>query len=291
VLEAWFAARAGYRLGADSVFYDNPATGVYFAWSWRAVPGSVAPDELPLELELKTGCAEFFLLEAELEVEALCHAFELVVAEGTGACSWRAENASVVAGQRASRLQSGLPPLGAAPRTSNNAVWQWNRVRAVYGDRLAMVESLPCSVPQVTWLMGGRRSTLLTGVVWTDLLPIALPCVDVVLVVDSYAGTTQVLPHIALAPWLERCEARGAEHTFGRGGGVFRAGLPHHLVDGDQADRLWEMARTLGCERSLHPVGADEILDREDLATLPSQAPSSSAREPDSSTRRPPSLA
>jgi hypothetical protein len=277
-LEAWFAARSGYRLGADSVFYDNPDTGVYFAWVWARS----AADEQPISLELKTGCAEFFVLEAELEAEALCQAFDLVPAEGTGAGCWRAENHKVMAGQS---------PVGAAPRANNNAVWQWNRVRAVYGDRLAMVESLPCSVPQVIWLMGGRRSTLLTGVVWTDLLPIALPCVDVVLVVDSYAGTTRALPHIALAPWLERCDARAAEHTFGRGGAIFRAGLPHHLVDGEQADRLWEMARTLSCERVLRPVPADEILDREDLAGMPSQAPSSPARDPESSTRRPPSLA
>jgi hypothetical protein len=285
-LEAWFATRAGYRLGADTVFYDNPDTGVYFAWVW----GDPAGDGL-LALELKTGCAEFFLLEAEHEVEVLCRAFDLVLVEGTGSGCWRTENALVVAAQRENRLQSSLPPLGVAPRASNNAVWQWNRVRTVYGDRLAMVESLPCSVPPVVWLMGDRRSTLLTGVVWTDLLPIALPCVDVVLVVDSYAATTRALPHIALAPWLDRCEARGAEHTFGRGGGIFRAGLPHHLVDGEQADRLWEMARTLSNERVLRPVPADEILDREDLAGTPSQAPSREARAPDSSTRRPPSLA
>jgi hypothetical protein len=177
----------------------------------------------------------------------------------------------------------------ALPRFANLAIWRWNRARASYTDRLGAVETLACAAPRVECLTpGGDRSTVLTGVVWNDLLPIAMPAVDVVLV--NLAGRVWVVPQIALVPWLERYPRREASHEFGRSGVVHRCGLAHWLVDDDQppAD-LIDVIRTVGTERVLLRLPPADVLDREavtsarrrlGIATTLPPAPDRASREP-----------
>lgn len=270
-IEAWFAGRSGYRLGSESISYDNPDTGVYFSYSWLPALGTLA-------LHLRTGCADFFLLEALSELAALCGAFPLeeISCGRSLAEHWSAHN-QIAVGRLLGEL-SASSGTGSLPRALNRAIWRWNRSCTAYADRLASIESLPCIVPRVCWLIApsARRhgGTLLTGTDWPDLLPVALPDVDVIQWSDTVSRRSGRVPHVALTPWLSAVQSRPAGHSFGLSGNHWQTGLPHRIVDdGVDMARLWDALRLLGHPRDLVVVRPDEVLDREDTRALPPDPP------------------
>ena len=264
LIESYFANHPRCTLGQRHATYENPETGVTLSWSWQTEP-------FLLSLSVRIGCADFFLLEALRELEAICQVLPLrPESDHFGALSarWSLENRAVIAS-----LMRDLPitrGIGCSPRAKSRAVWQWNSVRAVYADRLAMVDSLPCAVPGVYWL-AARSSypyaqTLLTCVDWVDLEPIALPEVDLVCWSDLTSGRGGLAPLVALSPWMP--PPLPAEHRFGRMGKSFQMGLAHRIIDGlseESSARVRETLVSSSTARRFERVSAEDVLDCEDV--------------------------
>lgn len=265
-IEAWLVARPWWQLGAERASYYDPSTDVYFGLDWL---DDDAP--APMRFELELCLPESFAHEAVPEVAALAEAFSLdTVLPGRDPspfdperflADWREANAQVCAAQ-VGELDT---PYGTLPRASNLAIQAWNRCREAYGERLWTVEMLPCLPPPVRLMVPyGDRSTVLTAVIWTAAQPIVLPEVDVVLAMEAPDLAPQVIPHVALRPWLDRFPRREAGHRFGRSGVIHACGLPHWIVDYDTPPAgLEEALRSLGTRRRLVTVAPHEVLDRE----------------------------
>lgn len=240
----WIAGRvaagaAGFTPDARGLRYTGPATGVTFR---------VEPEGDGWRLVLPVPCSEVHLVEA-LEVLLL-----------DGADPAVSEAFSVVNEVAHRMVVSGV--VRALPRATNRAIWTWNRQRRAYGDRLVSVENVACAPARVQWVApAGDPAAVLTAASWSQLLPIALPEVDLVFVTLDHH--TLAVPQIALRPWLERSIRRGADHEFGRSGVAYRCGLGHWLFDEDPPDDLIDLVRTVGSDRPFVRLGAADVLDRE----------------------------
>ena len=267
-VEAWLVDRPWWQLGAERASYYDPSTGVYFGLDWLddRLDGTA-----PLKFDLELFLPETFALQALPELCALVDAFSLDVVGADGEPApfdpaafldaWRDANTHAC-GLQVDELDA---PHGTLPRATNIAVWMWNRCRDAYGERLSTVEMLPCLAPPVRLMVPhGDRTTVLTAVIWTAASPIVLPEVDVVLAMESPELAPQVIPVVALRPWLDRFPHREAGHRFGRWGVVHECGLPHWIVDYDTPPTgLVEALRSLGSRRRLVTVAPHEVLDRE----------------------------
>lgn len=271
-MRAWLAARPGATVTAEGVAFRDDATGVSSRYDLDERGVAFAMD-LP-----RPGVAA---LVAEGEVQAFVAAFGLQVVDpqpdgmGDGRWSrdgflrgWRAANAAAVRDRLRGRADLPVPTLSAA---RNAGVLAWNRAREAYGDRIAAVEDLPCTVPAVRLVRPrGDERTVLAAVAWSGE-PAVVPEVDLVLAsapptvrdVPS-RGEVRVIPLVALRPWLEGFERRPADHRFGRGGRSHVAGLAHWVADTDiRPGGLWDALRALGTVRALDPIAPEHVLDRE----------------------------
>lgn len=285
-LRAWLAARPYTTVTRGAVVWNDGAIGVSFRFE---LADDARPGTVPVSFVMDLPRPGIAALVAEVEVQALVAAFGLGVfdpqpegmADGIYSREgflrgWRSANAAAHRDLLRGRADLPVPTL---PAARNAAVVAWNRAREAYADRLAAVESLPCTVPPVMLLAPrGDERTVLTAVAWSGE-PTALPDVDLVLasapptVRDTPdPGPARAIPLVALRPWLTAFERRPADHRFGRHGRSHVAGLLHWIADtdarpGDLADdrpgRLGEALRALGTVRPLDPVPRERVLDRE----------------------------
>ena len=225
--------------------YANPETGVSFQFELLGDAGtrstrdvsSVSPAAVPaLGFTLNFYRPRFFALEAALEIEALCAAFDLEVldpqddGDGPGPFDgerfvrgWEAAN------RRAAWLgvTQGFQMPRPVPGAELEAGWRWNLERedrrAGHGGRVF--------VPRIFHLeVDGRVET---ACAWTDAVPIALPVVDRVVLVRLPGRLRRVLgarARMSVVPWSE-VAAVVEEVASAEGGAADLAPWPHRLLD------------------------------------------------------------
>jgi hypothetical protein len=203
----YFRSRRWYEDQGGQLWYANEDTGVYFSFDVGAVDDMAPdPEEPPepiddglvpagLSFNLNYFRPHVFGLEAALELAAVAERFSLLVDDpqirgmGRGAFTsagflggWNAGN---LAAHRAllSSAHDGHAPVAhhSLPAATLERIWRWNY------DRLGLQEMVgDVFVPRISFLQ--RGGGLDTSVIWRDAIPLALPDVDVlVLVRDELA--------------------------------------------------------------------------------------------------------
>lgn len=163
-LDAYFAARSGYRVEAGVARYGNEHTETYFRFRYDDTQrgwGDVGPIGLTASIEGPATRA----LEIADELEALVAAFGLIVDDPTmeGMGKGAFDRAALVRGARcAARFGYGVA-IAMSQLTPNTvaryddakleAYWRWNRAR----DRLAARAGDAVFVPHVTFVRDGKR--------------------------------------------------------------------------------------------------------------------------------------
>jgi hypothetical protein len=223
-LEAYFKGRPWYQVNGTQAFYGNEDTGVYFSFELEGESPS-EDDEDPREAGAEGAEAEqpadglrpiglsfnvnyvrpsVFGLEAERELSALVERFGLSVDDpqmngmGRGPYSaagflagWRAGNAfgyrAVVEQIRKEPGEQGSVLTTVLESGELERCWRWNIQRADLQRELGE----DVFVPRISFLRrdGGIRSF----VVWGDAIPIALPDVDVLMLVRQQLAPRRFL--------------------------------------------------------------------------------------------------
>ena len=205
-LREYFRSRRWYEDQAEQLWYANEDTGVYFSFGVGAVEDEPAPEDpgeaiddglVPtgLSFNLNYFRPHVFGLEAAEELAAVTARFSLQVDDpqirgmGRGAFTsagflggWNAGN---LAAHRAllSSAHDGHAPLAhhSLPAATLERAWRWNYGRESLQDAIGDV-----FVPKISFVQQGGAAR--TFVVWGDAIPVALPDVDLlVLVRDELA--------------------------------------------------------------------------------------------------------
>lgn len=242
----YFAQRPHYALqhDGDVAFYGNEQTGVYFSFERTAssdADGDEPATELPPDDRVDAGISfnlnyyrpHVFGLEAEPELRAFVDHFGLSVDDpqlsGMGRGPYSPEgflkgwNAGNLLGYRTvfgrGLAESEAPT--ALPSSAIHRIWRWNfhtpALQAELGEGV-FVPRIMC------WQVDGRVVTFAT---WTDASPIALPRVDLVVMVRAGLAKRRMWgllpgkPELVVARWEElgaligRAERRADPHTEG----------------------------------------------------------------------------
>lgn len=242
----YFAQRPHYTLqnDGDVAFYGNEQTGVYFSFERGAREDEGDDEELaafPPDDQGDAGVAfnlnyyrpHVFGLEAEPEVRAFVAHFGLSVDDpqigGMGRDAYSTEgflngwNAGNMLGYRSVFGQglAGTESPTSLPSAEIQRIWRWNfhtpALQAELGEDV-FVPRIMC------WQVDGRVVTFAT---WTDAIPVALPRVDLVVMVRvglakrRLWGLLPGKPELLVARWDElaglvaRAERRADPHTDG----------------------------------------------------------------------------
>jgi hypothetical protein len=205
-LREYFRSRRWYEDQGDQLWYADEDTGVYFSFDVGADDDEPGPEEPAasggdgltptcLSFNLNYFRPHVFGLEAEQELAAVTSRFSLLVDDpqvrgmGRGAfrsagflAGWDAGN---LAAHRAllSSAHDGHVPLAhhSLPAATLERAWRWNYDRQGLQDTLGGV-----FVPKISFVQQGGAAR--TFAVWGDAIPVALPDVDLlVLVRDELA--------------------------------------------------------------------------------------------------------
>jgi hypothetical protein len=193
-LEAYFRGRPWYQVQGRQAVYGNEDTGVYFSFDLVEPSEDEEQGAAGLSFNVNYMRPSIFGLEAERELSALVARFSLEVHDpqiggmGRGAYSpagflsgWNTGNefacVSIVAQVKKDAGSEGSLFNTVLPSAELERCWRWNVAR---GD-LQRELGDDVFVPRISFLRrdGGIRSF----VVWGDAMPVALPDVDVLMLV------------------------------------------------------------------------------------------------------------
>jgi hypothetical protein len=187
-----FTGRPHYEVNESQAWYCNEDSGVYFAFDFierDKVPEAEEESDscsIPVAFNLNYFRPHAFGLEAEPEVAAFVHAFNLTVSDpqmsGMGDGEYSAEgflrgwNAGNAFGYRAMISQDHAQTFLTLPSSRIEALWRWN-----FNRELVQVDIADKAfVPRIFFFEADRN--VQTAVAWGDGIPILLPAVDLVLV-------------------------------------------------------------------------------------------------------------
>lgn len=186
----YFTGRPFYEVNESQACYSNEDSGVYFTFDYNDEDRETENEDdcslIPVAFNLNYFRPHAFGLEAEPEVAAFVHKFNLTVCDpqtsgmGDGEYStagflrgWNAGNAF---GYRAILSQDSAQRFYALPSSQIESLWRWNFNRKERQNEIGET----VFVPRILFCDAGEE--VQTAVVWGDGIPILLPAVDLVLV-------------------------------------------------------------------------------------------------------------
>ncbi len=177
----YFSGRSWYTLTKKQAYYENQDTGVYFHFDYAK--GEV----YPVAFHLNYFRPHFFGLEAAHELTAFVHHFDCSILdpqqngmkEGPYSVDgflrgWNTGNQSGVQSLMSNRQR---PTNYVCTTMELERVWNWNYRRKERQEGFGV----ELFVPKIMFMKGDQRAK--TAVIWPDGCPIALPKVDVVIMV------------------------------------------------------------------------------------------------------------
>ncbi|HYT88607.1 MAG TPA: hypothetical protein VEL76_07850 [Gemmataceae bacterium] len=282
----YFKGRTNFTLKGIQAHYHNEKTGVYFTFDYNDGKGKDSDPEDPhavhehIYLNVNYFRPHIFGLEVERILTALVKDLDLVVSdpqnEGMGDGEYTPEgflrgwNAGNRFGHQAylAMEQKGetlIPQHHVLPAKTLRACWEWTYgIDALYEHFHA--DDIDVFIPRVMYaLCDGKLQTLC---VWPQLIPMALPVVDLVLVMRNELPkrfAKGVDPANAVVPWKE---VRKAASAFEVISGKKAPGLKYLLLDYGKAENappeLVEFVRRLPAfSGQLQLIATDQILDEE----------------------------
>lgn len=275
-VRAFFEGRAGYAMLDESALHDSEDTGVSFSFSFESVmeESDGGRPVLPLALHVRTLCPSPFGLEAAEEVEALVQAFDVQVwdpqagTEGPYSSekflrSWRAESRKAYDEAAAKDLDFSAHPH--MPDDTVKNVWQWNRGHELLLDSLGR-QGDGLQVPTVRSIedLGGTPRAM-TAVEWNDAEPIALPEVDVVVLVMA-DGEKSVIAWQDLDPLIAEWSEEPPHSRYASGDSSRTAGLAHHVLSGDGLREAFDAALAQARDDVPESLEWEQIVVSEPLA-------------------------
>lgn len=183
----YFRQRKHYRVEGTQAWYENEDTGVYFVFELQDEAEHEDGEYFPVALNVNYFRPSPFGLEAEPEVRAFIHAFDMTVSDpqthGMGDGEYSSElflsgwNYGNEFGYAAIlRDPENREDLISLPTADLISAWSWNFARNNLQDALGESKF----VPRVMFmLIDGQPATV---AVWPDGIPIAVPRVDYFLV-------------------------------------------------------------------------------------------------------------
>lgn len=262
-LHAFFEERRFYEISASQISYHNQDTGVYFSFYFDVAADVDPAGLLPLTFNLNFLRPHTFALEAAIELEALVGHFDLLVVDPQSEeleaqeferpnfiRTWNHGNGFAYH-VFFSREEASIPPL--FPYAKIEKYWDWNYRRAAlqqeYGDSIF--------VPRIFFMEYNQAPA--SFVVWADAMPVALPKVDLLLLLRhdlaQPSRQPQEKPDMALLPW-----GTALPHLT-----AFTPVSDHYLADYlEVPTALEEFMRSLPTqEQALNGLSIDKILDLE----------------------------
>jgi len=279
---AYFKGRLDFTVKGTSVGYQNEKTGVYFSFDYSDGKSTDADDPNAGRAHIHFNINYFrphtFGLEAERVLTRLVAGLDLIVSdpqnEGMGdgdytpegfLRGWNAGNRFGYQSMRAVQ-QRGETLLGGQhvlPAQTLRACWEWTYGINTLYDRLHE-DDIDVFIPRV--MFGLCDGALRTFCVWPQLIPTALPAVDLVLVMrDELPQGTEGETGNALVAWKD---VRKAAAKFKLVSGKDAPGLKYVLMDYGTAEEappeLLKFVRGLPAfEGSLQGISPDQVLDEE----------------------------
>lgn len=186
-VEGYFTNRPNYAVENGQAFYSNEDTGVYFYFEWNEPGKGDEEIEHELAFNLNYFRPHAFALEAEPEVAKFISKFNLEIDDpqlegmGTGEYSrdgffsgWNAGNRfayqSIAHAPENSQMQ-----LFKLSDKEIERCWTWNFAKSALQSELGESVFVP------TMMLAFYQGEVKTLVCWTDAIPIAIPEVDLLL--------------------------------------------------------------------------------------------------------------
>ena len=260
---AYFRHRPNYEIREKQAWYQNDDTGVYFSFEVASAPARIA-------FNINYNRPTFFPLEAAPELDAVVRQFELTVGDpqidgmGRGEFSteafvrgWKSGNEGAIAIGR----EQGIDSRHLYPGDDLRRIWRWNFARSARQKELG--EKL--FVPKISFADEGGVARAFA--VWTDAMPVVLPRVDIVILVDNRAGfALPFMKHSAqmsVARWEEVVRAfparvRGAEVLLEF---TASAARPRDVTE------FFRARRPKASKETLRGIASDAVLDAELFGT------------------------
>lgn len=282
--QSFFKGGSDFTVKGTSVGYSNEKTGVYFSFEYSDGKAADADPDDPLagrahvHFNLNYIRPHTFGLEAERVLTRMVAALDLIVSdpqnEGMGdgeytpegfLRGWNAGNRFGYQTMRSiqQRGETALSGQHVLPAKTLRACWEWTYgINRLY-DRLHE-DDIDVFVPRVMYTL--CDGALRTCCVWPQLIPTALPAVDVVLVMrNELPQGTEGETGNALVAWKD---VRKAAAKFKLVSGKDAPGLKYVLMDYGTAEEappeLVEYVRGLPAfEGSMQGVSPDRVLDEE----------------------------
>jgi hypothetical protein len=279
----YFRSRRWYEDQGEQLGYANADTGVYFSFHL----GAAAPACLSFNINYFR--PHVFGLEATRELAAVAAHFSLLVDDpqiggmGRGAFTnegflggWNAGNLEAHRALLSSRHE-GHEPIAhhSLPAAVLERIWRWNHDRLRLQDALGKV-----FVPKISFLQ--RAGTLRTFVVWSDAIPVALPDVDLLVLVRN-----ELAPRRGLRWSRDVCLVTTSEAAPILQDGRREAGpSPYTLFDRVLLRAVSYFRRQAPFDGGLDGLALDQVLTRE---LLEEAGQAAAGREPaDEGIPRPP---
>lgn len=271
---SFFLKRRFYELNAGQAFYLNNNTGVYFEFNY----GETLDDDPSSELQREAGLlpVSFYLnyfrphifgLEAEIELTAFVKHFGFVVSDsqtdgmGEGLYSrngfLRGYNSGNGKACRIMLQEFGHKAEIAAMASSDlESIWQWNyeanAFKEVLGEKFF--------VPHIIVLR--NNGVLVTAIVWTDAMPIAMPDVDILILNRAKTAPRSWFHKKSDEVFLPRVQAHESFVYFPQK----NRSLPYRLLDYDTVPpdllRLFKSKRPEKTDQ-YELIAFDKVIDSE----------------------------
>jgi hypothetical protein len=281
--QTYFKDRPNFTVKGTTAGYENEKTGVYFSFNYSDGKGAEADDEIGCRAHVHFNLNYFrshvFGLEAERVLTPFVEALDLIVSdpqtEGMGdgdytpegfLRGWNAGN-RFAHGAMLSLQDKGETLLGGQhtlPAKTLRACWEWTFGIDDLYERV-QDDNIDVFIPRVMYAL--CDGALRTFCVWPQLIPTALPAVDVVLVMRNELpqGAQGGETGNAVVAWND---VRKAASKFKLVPGKATAGLQYVLMDYGTAEEappeLVSFVRDLPAfAGQLQGISLDRILDDE----------------------------
>lgn len=264
-LERYFQRREGYSVEANEARYGNERTGTSFTFAWGVRPllfdGELDKRGLRatgISFQLRYARPPYFALEAAIELEALVTELGLSVDDpenggmGIGAFdseafvrTWNLGNQgtiNILISSIYDRREQ-VSELNLSSPSDLERAWKWNYLLPALCQRSGWM------VPRVRFFRHAKGN-IRSFVSWPDAIPIALPNVDCVLLLDTSSETGVLVDMSELE--LARQRGRQSEDV-----------APHLVIEDAAALGFVRelLAKSEPLALPLAEVAPDEILD------------------------------